>query len=164
MFLNLLEGLKKAGLPVSITEYLALIEAVEAGVAGYSVEDFYFLSRATLVKDERNLDRFDRVFGQIFKDLEGSASLEGILAHIPEDWLKNLTDRLFSAEDKAKIEALGGWDKLMETLRERLPSRRNAIRAGPNGSAPAARHPLAPMATIPKACASASMRAATGAP
>ena len=130
MFLNLLEGLKKAGLPVSITEYLALIEAVEAGVAGYSVEDFYFLSRATLVKDERNLDRFDRVFGQIFKDLEGSASLEGILAHIPEDWLKNLTDRLFSAEDKAKIEALGGWDKLMETLRERLAEQKERHSGG----------------------------------
>ncbi len=130
MFLNLLEGLKKAGLPVSITEYLALIEAVEAGVAGYSVEDFYFLSRATLVKDERNLDRFDRVFGQIFKDLEGSASFEGILAHIPEDWLKNLTDRLFSAEDKAKIEALGGWDKLMETLRERLAEQKERHSGG----------------------------------
>jgi uncharacterized protein with von Willebrand factor type A (vWA) domain len=130
MFLNLLEGLKKAGLPVSITEYLALIEAVEAGVAGYSVEDFYFLSRATLVKDERNLDRFDRVFGQIFKDLEASASLEGILAHIPEEWLKNLTDRLFSAEDKAKIEALGGWDKLMETLRERLAEQKERHSGG----------------------------------
>jgi uncharacterized protein len=130
MFLNLLEGLKKAGLPVSITEYLALIEAVEAGVAGYSVEDVYFLSRATLVKDERNLDRFDRVFGQIFKDLEGSASLEGILAHIPEEWLKNLTDRLFSAEDKAKIEALGGWDKLMETLRERLAEQKERHSGG----------------------------------
>ena len=130
MFLNLLEGLKKAGLPVSITEYLALIEAVEAGVAGYSVEDFYFLSRATLVKDERNLDRFDRVFGQIFKDLEGSASLEGILALIPEEWLKNLTDRLFSAEDKAKIEALGGWDKLMETLRERLAEQKERHSGG----------------------------------
>ena len=130
MFLNLLEGLKKAGLPVSITEYLSLIEAVEAGVAGYSVEDFYFLSRATLVKDERNLDRFDRVFGQIFKDLEGSASLEGILAHIPEEWLKNLTDRLFSAEDKAKIEALGGWDKLMETLRERLAEQKERHSGG----------------------------------
>ncbi len=130
MFLNLLEGLKKAGLPVSITEYLALIEAVQAGVAGWSVEDFYYLSRATLVKDERNLDRFDRVFGQVFKDLQGDASLEGILANIPEDWLKNLSERMFSEEDKAKIQALGGWDKLMETLRERLAEQKERHSGG----------------------------------
>jgi len=130
MFLNLLEGLKKAGLPVSITEYLALIEAVEAGVAGYSIEDFYFLARATLVKDERNLDRFDRVFGQVFKDLESDASLEGILANIPEDWLKKLTEKVLSEEDKAKIQALGGWDKLMETLRERLAEQKERHAGG----------------------------------
>jgi uncharacterized protein len=120
MFFNLLEGLKKAGLPVSITEYLALIEAVEAGVAGWSVEDFYYLSRAALVKDERNLDRFDRVFGAVFKGLEGEAALDGVLARIPEEWLKTLTERMFSDEDKARIKALGGWEKLMETLRQRL--------------------------------------------
>jgi uncharacterized protein with von Willebrand factor type A (vWA) domain len=130
MFHILLEGLKKAGLPVSITEYLALIEAVEAGVAGYDVEDFYYLSRATLVKDERNLDRFDRVFGQVFKGLEGDASLEGILANIPAEWLKNLSDRMFSDEDKAKIQALGGWEKLMETLRERLAEQKGRHSGG----------------------------------
>lgn len=130
MFFNLLEGLKKAGLPVSITEYLALIDAVEAGVAGWSVEDFYFLSRATLVKDERNLDRFDRVFGQVFKGLEGDAALEGVLANIPEEWLKTLTDRMFSEEDKAKIQALGGWEKLMETLRQRLEEQKGRHAGG----------------------------------
>jgi len=130
MFLNLLNGLKKAGLPVSITEYLALIEAVEAGVAGYSVEDFYFLSRAILVKDERNLDRFDRVFGHVFKDLESDASLEGILANIPEDWLKKLTEKVLSEEDKAKIQALGGWEKLMETLRQRLAEQKERHSGG----------------------------------
>ena len=120
MFVNLLEGLKKAGLPVSITEYLALIEAVEAGVADWNVERFYYLSRATLVKDERNLDRFDLVFGQVFKGLESDAASEGILADIPEEWLKKLGERTLSDEEKAKIQALGGWDKLMETLRQRL--------------------------------------------
>jgi uncharacterized protein with von Willebrand factor type A (vWA) domain len=130
MFHNLLEGLKKAGLPVSITEYLALIEAIDAGVAGYSVEDFYYLSRATLVKDERNLDRFDRVFGEVFKGLEGEASLEGILASIPEEWLKTLSERMFSDEDKAKIQALGGWDKLMETLRQRLAEQKGRHAGG----------------------------------
>ncbi|MGE4062853.1 MAG: VWA domain-containing protein [Rhodospirillaceae bacterium] len=130
MFLNLLDGLKKAGLPVSITEYLALIEAVEAGVAGWSVEDFYYLARAALVKDERNLDRFDRVFGQVFKDLEGDASLEGVLANIPEEWLKTLTERMFSEEDKAKVKALGGWDKLMGTLRQRLAEQKGRHAGG----------------------------------
>ncbi len=130
MFHNLLEGLKKAGLPVSITEYLGLIEAVEAGVAGYSVEDFYYLSRAALVKDERNLDRFDRVFGEVFKGLEGEASLEGVLASIPEEWLKTLSERMFSDEDKAKIQALGGWEKLMETLRQRLAEQKERHSGG----------------------------------
>jgi len=130
MFFNLLEGLKKSGLPVSITEYLALIEAVEAGIAGYSVEDFYFLSRATLVKDERNLDRFDRVFGEVFKGLESDAALEGVMAQIPEEWLRSLTERMFSEEDKAKIKALGGWDKLMETLRQRLAEQKGRHAGG----------------------------------
>ncbi|MGE3332979.1 MAG: VWA domain-containing protein [Rhodospirillaceae bacterium] len=130
MFFTLLEGLKKAGLPVSITEYLALIEAVETGVAGYSVEDFYYLSRAALVKDERNLDRFDRVFGQVFKGLESDAALEGILANIPGEWLKTLTQRMFSEEEKAQIEALGGWEKLMETLRKRLEEQKGKHSGG----------------------------------
>ena len=120
MFLNLLEGLKKAGLPVSITEYLSLIEAVEAGVADWSVEDFYYLSRAALVKDERNLDRFDRVFSQVFKGLDGPDALESIALNVPEEWLRSLTQLMLSEEDKAKIESLGGWDKLMDALRDRL--------------------------------------------
>ena len=130
MFFNLLEGLKKAGLPVSITEYLALIKAVETGVAGYSVEDFYYLARAALVKDERNLDRFDRVFGQVFKGLEGDSTLDGILAHIPEEWLKTLTQRMFSEEEKKQIEALGSWEKLMETLRKRLEEQKEKHAGG----------------------------------
>ena len=130
MFFNLLAGLKKAGLPVSITEYLALIEAVEAGLAATSVEDFYFLSRAALVKDERNLDRFDRVFAEVFKGLESENALDGVLANIPEEWLKTLTERMFSEEDKARIQALGGWEKLMETLRERLAEQKGRHAGG----------------------------------
>ena len=130
MFFNLLEGLKKAGLPVSITEYLALIEAVEAGIAGCSVEDFYFLSRAALVKDERNLDRFDRVFAQVFKGLEGEATLDGILANIPEEWLKTLSERMLSEEDKAKVQSLGGGEKRMETLRQRLAEQKDRHAGG----------------------------------
>ncbi len=130
MFFNLLDGLKKAGLPVSITEYLALIEAVEKGVAGYSIEDFYYLSRAALVKDERNLDRFDVVFGRVFKGLEGDAALEGVLLDVPEEWLKAMSELALSDEDKAKIEALGGWDKLMETLRKRMEEQKEEHHGG----------------------------------
>ena len=130
MFLNLLDGLKKAGLPVSITEYLALIEAVEAGVAGWSIDDFYYLSRAIMVKDERNLDRFDRVFGQVFKGLEGAEALEGITLNVPEEWLKKLSQLMLSDEDKAKVQALGGWEKLMETLRERLKEQKGRHEGG----------------------------------
>ena len=130
MFFNLLDGLKKAGLPVSVTEYLALIEAVERGVAGASVDDFYYLSRATLVKDERNLDRFDRVFGQVFKGLEGAGGIEGVMAEIPAEWLKALSQLMLSEEDKAKVEALGGWDKLMETLRKRLAEQKGRHQGG----------------------------------
>jgi uncharacterized protein with von Willebrand factor type A (vWA) domain len=130
MFLNLLEGLKKAGLPVSITEYLALIEAVEAGVAGWNVEDFYYLSRAILVKDERNLDRFDRVFGQVFKGLEGPEGLEGVQLNVPEEWLRALTQLMLSEEDKAKVQSLGGWEKLMETLRQRMEEQKGKHQGG----------------------------------
>ena len=130
MFFNLLDGLKRAGLPVSITEYLALIEAVEQGVAGWSVDDFYYLSRATLVKDERNLDRFDRVFGQVFKGLEGADATLGIMAEIPAEWLKALSQLALSDEDKARIEALGGWEKLMETLRKRLEEQKGRHEGG----------------------------------
>ena len=142
MFLNLLEGLKKAGLPVSITEYLSLIEAVDAGVADWSVEDFYYLSRAALVKDERNLDRFDRVFGQVFKGLEGPEGLEGIALNVPEEWLKSLTELTLTEEDKAKIEALGGWDKLMTALRERLEEQKGKHSGGAKWIGTAGRSPF----------------------
>ncbi len=130
MFFNLLDGLKKAGLPVSITEYLALIEAVESGIAGWSAEDFYYLARAALVKDERNLDRFDRVFGHVFKGLEEGAGIEGILLNVPEEWLKALSQLSLSDEDKAKIQALGGWEKLMETLRQRMAEQKGRHEGG----------------------------------
>ncbi len=130
MFFNLIDGLRKAGLPVSITEYLALIEAVEQGVAGWSVDDFYYLSRAALVKDERNLDRFDRVFGQVFKGLEGAAGVEGVMAEIPAEWLKALSQLMMSEEDKAKVEALGDWEKLMETLKKRLEEQKGRHQGG----------------------------------
>ncbi len=110
MFAHLIEGLRQAGLPTSITEYLTLLGAMKAGVAEWSVDDFYYLSRATLVKDERHLDRFDRVFAQCFKGLEAQ---EGVLPrNLPEEWLRKLAEKFLTPEEMAKIEALGGFEAL----------------------------------------------------
>ncbi len=128
MFTKFFHELKSAGLPVSLREYLTLMEAMEADLAERKVEDFYFLSRATLVKDERNLDKFDRVFGHVFKGVESLA--EGVTAEIPEDWLKLLTQKYLTEDEKKQIEALGGWDKLMETLKQRLEEQKKRHQGG----------------------------------
>src|SRR4051794_39710034 len=118
MFLTFFTALKDAQVPVTLREYLVLMEALDKDIANKSVDDFYYLSRALLVKDERNLDRFDRVFGTVFKGLE--SLLEAMeKSAIPEDWLKKLAEKYLTDEEKKDIEAMG-WDKLMETLRERL--------------------------------------------
>ncbi|HEY7382128.1 MAG TPA: VWA domain-containing protein [Beijerinckiaceae bacterium] len=118
MFLTFFSELRAAKIPVTLREYLTLLEALQEDLAGKKVEDFYYLSRACLVKDERNLDRFDRVFAHVFKGLEtmGSA-LEA--AEIPEEWLRKMAERYLTDEEKRQIEAMG-WDKLLETLRQRL--------------------------------------------
>ena len=133
MFAGFVFALREAGVPASIMEYLALLGAMRAGVAGYDVEDFYFLSRATLVKDERHLDRFDRVFGQVFKGVEavggvGAAGLEG--RALPEVWLRRMMEKHLSAEERAQIAALGGFDALMETLRKRLEEQKGRHQGG----------------------------------
>lgn len=128
MFTRFFHELKSAGLPVSLREYLTLMEAMDADLASRRVEDFYYLSRATLVKDERNLDKFDRVFGHVFKGLETLG--EDITADIPEDWLRAMTERYFSEEEMKEIEALGGWDKLMETLKERIEEQKERHEGG----------------------------------
>jgi len=120
--------LRDAGVPVSITEFLTLLEALEARVVDASAEDFFYLSRACLVKDERHFDRFDRAFAAHFKGVE--ELFESLLGKIPEEWLKRMGERTFSAEDKAKIEALGGWDKLIETLKKRLEEQKERHQGG----------------------------------
>jgi uncharacterized protein len=128
MFIRFFLALKDARLPVSITEYLTLMEAMKAGLAGIDIEQFYHLARGCLVKDERNFDKFDRVFGTYFKGMEDLfAAIEG---DIPEEWLKALQERMLSEEEKAAIEALGGWDKLMETLRKRLEEQKSRHEGG----------------------------------
>lgn len=128
MFVTLFQELKAAGLPVSLGEYLTLLKAVNADLAERRVEDFYYLARTALVKDERHLDRFDRVFGHVFKGLDGMADAAN--ADIPEEWLTKLAEKFLSEEEKAQIKALGGWDKLMETLRERLAEQKGRHQGG----------------------------------
>lgn len=122
MFTRFFYELKSAGVPVSLNEYLTLMEAMKRGVAGFSVEDFYYLSRSCLVKDERNLDRFDKVFGHIFNGIvgEGGDTGEVEVVDIPEEWLRRLAERYLTPEEMEQVKALGGWDKIMETLAERL--------------------------------------------
>jgi uncharacterized protein len=110
--------LRAAGVKVSITEFLALLEALHARVAEVSAQDFYFLSRACLVKDERHYDRFDRVFAEVFRGAE--QTFAQLTATVPAEWLQPLAARVFSEEERRRVEALGGWDKLLETLRQRL--------------------------------------------
>jgi len=127
MFLNLFFELKQANVPVSLKEYLLLMEAMDKGVAGYSVEDFYYLARSALIKDERHLDKFDRIFGHVFKGLEPVA---GETTEIPEEWLRKLAEKVLSEEEKELIASLGGWEKLMETLKKRLEEQKERHQGG----------------------------------
>ena len=128
MFAGFIAALRNEGVPVSLTEYLTLLGAMQAGVVQLDVEDFYYLARASLVKDERRIDRFDRVFSLYF---HGLATVGGeVIADIPEDWLRRLAEKYLSPEEMAQIQALGGWDKLMETLRQRLAEQQGRHEGG----------------------------------
>jgi hypothetical protein len=120
--------LKTAKIPVTLKEYLLLLEALKADLANRRVEDFYYLSRACLVKDERHLDRFDQVFAHVFKGLD--LMQETVEADIPEEWLRTVSELYLTDEEKAKIEALGGWDKIMEELRKRLEEQQGRHQGG----------------------------------
>jgi uncharacterized protein len=128
MFVTFFHELKSAGVPVTLREYLTLMEAMQADLAGRRVEDFYYLSRATLIKDERNLDKFDRVFGHVFKGLELLS--EGIEASIPEEWLKKLAEKYLTEDEKKQIDSMGGLDKLLEALRKRLEEQKGRHQGG----------------------------------
>jgi uncharacterized protein with von Willebrand factor type A (vWA) domain len=128
MFLTFFTELRAAKVPVTLREYLTLLEALDRDLADKRVEDFYFLARACLVKDERNLDKFDRVFGHVFKGLETVGDALGA-AEIPEEWLRKMAERYLSEEEKRELEALG-WEKLWETLRQRLEEQKGRHQGG----------------------------------
>jgi uncharacterized protein with von Willebrand factor type A (vWA) domain len=128
LFVEFFLELRKAKVPASLLEYLTLLRAMQAGLAGYQVEDFYYLSRSALVKDERNLDKFDRVFGHCFKGVERAPG--EITAEIPEEWLRKLAERFLTPEEMAEVQSLGGWDKLMETLQKRLEEQQGRHQGG----------------------------------
>ncbi|MEX0307481.1 MAG: VWA domain-containing protein [Ruegeria sp.] len=131
MFLPFFENLRNAGIPVSLREYLTFLEGMKKGLATYDVEAFYYLARVSMVKDERNIDKFDRAFAASFKGL-GEISFEQVLeaVDIPAEWLAKMAEKHLSEEEKAEIEALGGFEKLMETLRERLKDQQGRHQGG----------------------------------
>ncbi|SDD57986.1 vWA domain-containing protein [Kordiimonas lacus] len=127
MFNSFFYDLKNGGVPVSIKEYLTLLEAMKAGCAGFSVEDFYYLARSAFVKDEKNLDKFDRIFGKTFEGIEfiGDETVE-----IPEEWLEKLAELYLSKEEMEEIKSLGSWDEIMETLKKRLEEQQERHQGG----------------------------------
>jgi hypothetical protein len=128
MFFNFLDELRAAGIPASLKEHLILLEALDAEVIERKPEEFYYLARATYVKDEGLLDRFDQVFAKVFKGLEQSWGEQN--AEIPMDWLKAVAEKFLTEEEMAEIKSLGSWDEIMETLKKRLEEQKERHQGG----------------------------------
>lgn len=131
MFLPFFDNLRAAKVPVSLREYLSFLDGMKAGLVTYDIDGFYYLARAVMVKDERHLDRFDRAFSHTFQGLENITADDVLNAmDLPEDWLRKMAEKHLSAEEKAEIDALGGFDKLMETLKQRLEEQKGRHQGG----------------------------------
>ncbi len=131
MFLPFFETLRKGGVPVSLREFLSFLDGLAAGIATYDVDAFYYLARAALVKDERHLDKFDRAFAASFEGLESISFDDMVEAmDLPEEWLRKLAEKTLSEEEKAEIQSLGGFEKLMETLKQRLEEQKGRHQGG----------------------------------
>ena len=131
MFLPFFDNLRRAKVPVSLREFLSFLEGMKKGLATYDIDAFYILARITMVKDERHLDRFDQAFAATFSGLEeipAEAVMEAV--DIPAEWLKKMAEKYLTDEEKAEIEALGGFEKLMETLKERLKEQEKRHQGG----------------------------------
>ena len=131
MFLPFFQNLRAEGVPVSLREFLTFLEAVAAGLVDYDLEAFYHLGRASLVKDERFIDRYDRAFSKSFSGLDALSSSDLLEAmDLPEEWLRKVAEKILSEEEKAKIEASGGFEALMERLRQRLAEQKERHQGG----------------------------------
>jgi uncharacterized protein with von Willebrand factor type A (vWA) domain len=128
MFLSFLDELRAAGIPASLKEQLILLEALERDVIEQTPEAFYFLARATFVKDEGLLDRFDQVFAKVFKGIAASYGTAPV--DIPEEWLKAIAEKYLTPEEMAAIQSLGSWDEIMETLKARLEEQQGRHQGG----------------------------------
>jgi len=131
MFLNFFIELRNVKIPVSLREYLSLLDCLDKNVISFKVENFYYLSRASLIKNEKHIDRFDLVFSKVFKGIE-DISLEDLLnkVDIPKEWVKKLSEKLLTPEEMEEIKSLGGFDKLMETLKKRLSEQEKRHQGG----------------------------------
>ena len=131
MFLPFFQALRKEGVPVSLREYLAFLEGLAAGLVTYDATGFYHLGRLTMVKDERHIDRYDRAFSHSFSGLDAVSEAEVLQAlDLPAAWLKKLAEKHLTPEERAGIEALGGFDKLIETLKQRLAEQNGRHQGG----------------------------------
>jgi uncharacterized protein with von Willebrand factor type A (vWA) domain len=128
MFFSFVDELRAAGIQASLKEHLTLLEALDAAVIGARPEDFYYLARATFVKDESLLDRFDQVFGKVFEGLETTYGTEAV--PIPEEWLRKVAELYLTPEQMAEIKSLGSWDEIMETLKQRLAEQQGRHQGG----------------------------------
>jgi uncharacterized protein with von Willebrand factor type A (vWA) domain len=128
MFFNFLDELRLAGIPASIKEHLVLLEALDRDVIEQTPEAFYYLARATFVKDEALLDRFDQVFAKVFRGVFSEYGQNPV--EIPEEWLKALAEKFLTAEEMEKIQALGSWEEIMETLKQRLEEQKEEHHGG----------------------------------
>ncbi len=131
MFLRFFETLRDHKVPVTLREFLAFLEGLERGLTTYDIDAFYYFARASMVKDERNIDKFDRAFSKSFEGLEAISSSDMIDAmDLPKDWLEKLAEKTLTEEERAEIKSLGGFDELMETLKKRLEEQKKRHQGG----------------------------------
>ncbi|MCW3798776.1 VWA domain-containing protein [Sphingomonas sp. BN140010] len=129
MFLSFVEALRRGGIPASLKEHLLLLEALDAEVIERSPEEFYYLARSVFVHDESQIDRFDRIFGEVFKGLI-PAEGEDLAAQVPEEWLRLVAEKYLTPEEMEQIKSLGSWDEIMETLKQRLEEQKERHQGG----------------------------------
>ena len=128
MFFSFVDELRAAGIQASLKEHLTLLQALDAAVIAARPEEFYYLARATFVKDESLLDRFDQVFGKVFKGIETSYGTETV--PIPEEWLRKIAELYLTPEQMAEVKSLGSWEEIMETLKQRLAEQQGRHQGG----------------------------------